>query len=187
MTMTHLTHLTRLRAMRLPLALAALALLSACVALPGVYTPPAPPPAGTPSSGTPATDVAFTALDGSPHMLSEYKGKFIVLALFTHWCPSCRAETPALNQFASDFGPKGAQVVAIEITGAGADKAQLFKDSLSVTYPLFFDASKAAAKAYAVRTNSTAVIIGADFTVRDRVENATTKDYLERMWAQHGQ
>jgi hypothetical protein len=82
----------RMRLLPMPAALLALA---GCASLPGIYELPPPPAAASaaPSAeapavariGAPAPDIAFTAVDGQRHLLSEYKGKFLALVFFAHW------------------------------------------------------------------------------------------------------
>jgi hypothetical protein len=92
-----------------------------------------------------------------------------------------------VRQFAAKYGPQGAQVIGVEDSGAGADKVQLFKDSLSVEYPLFFDTSRQIARTFNIQATSTTFILSSDFVVRDKVELGTSQAYLEEMWAKYGQ
>ncbi len=77
---------------------------------------------------------------------------------------------PDVRQFADTYGPKGAQVIAVEDSGVAEDKVLLFKESLGVTYPIFYDPTKTALKTYGIRITSTTFIITPDFYVRERVE-----------------
>jgi peroxiredoxin len=78
-------------------------------------------------------------------------------------------------------------VIGVEDSGGSAEKVGLFAQSLGVTYPLFHDESQQIAQTFAVKVTSTTYIISADFVVRDRVEDGTSKAYLEKMWARYGQ
>ena len=78
-------------------------------------------------------------------------------------------------------------MIGVEDSGAGADKVGLFQSSLGVEYPLFHDESRQVDQVFNVKINSTTFIISPDFVVRDRVEDGTSKDYLERMWTRYGQ
>jgi peroxiredoxin len=78
-------------------------------------------------------------------------------------------------------------VIGVEDSGAGADKLALFRQSLGVTYPLFYDESQQVGQTFHVEATSTTYIISSDFVIRDRVEDGTTKGYLEEMWARYGQ
>jgi hypothetical protein len=93
---------------------------------------------------------------------------------------------PVIRQFADQYGPKGAQVIGIEDSGAGADKVGLFGQSLGATYPLFHDESRQIGQTFNIKVTSTLYIISSDFVVRDRVEDGTTQAYLEGAWARFG-
>ena len=92
-----------------------------------------------------------------------------------------------MQRFADTYGPAGAQVVAIEDSGVGLDKVNLFARTLNVRYPLYFDPTRKITPAYAIRTSSTAYVISPDFVVRERVEEGATFEYLERKWKLHGE
>ncbi len=98
-------HWATMRRSLLPLLTALV--LAGCASLPGIYERPAPvrevpaaPAAPVASAGAPtpaetappvaqvdkpAPELAFTAIGGQRHLLSEYRGKFIALVFFAHW------------------------------------------------------------------------------------------------------
>lgn len=80
----------------------------------------------------------------------------------------------------------GGQVIGVEDSGGKADKVTLFRDSLGVQYPLFFDPTRKVARAYDVTRASTTYIVSADFIVREKIETGVSEAYLERMWEMFG-
>lgn len=74
----------------------------------------------------------------------------------------------------------------MEDSGADASKVELFRKSLGVTYPLFYDESKALVRTYAIAATSTTFIISPDFVVREKVEGGTGRGFLEYAWGLHG-
>ncbi len=49
--------------------------------------------------------------DGSRRTLADYRGRVVVLNFWATWCPPCRAEMPALDRLAADYGERGVVVL----------------------------------------------------------------------------
>jgi thiol-disulfide isomerase/thioredoxin len=61
-----------------------------------------------------APEFAFQMVaDGSPHSLSEYRGKVVLLNIWATWCPSCREEMPDLDRLQQQYGNDGLVVIAV--------------------------------------------------------------------------
>lgn len=58
--------------------------------------------------------VAFTDAAGKPHMLSEFRGKYVLLNLWATWCGPCVKELPALAKLKGEV-PDGFTVVAVNV------------------------------------------------------------------------
>lgn len=52
-------------------------------------------------------------LDGKPHALAEYKGRWLLVNFWASWCAPCMEEIPALIAAQNTHGPKGLQVLGI--------------------------------------------------------------------------
>jgi thiol-disulfide isomerase/thioredoxin len=114
-------------------ALAVLA-LSACAARgPATGTRPVPGvPAASPiaSSGSPGLDprgtpealpdLSLPDLAGRPRALSEFRGAPLLLDVWATWCDPCRHSLPEWDALATELGPRGLQVVAVNIDSADA-------------------------------------------------------------------
>jgi thiol-disulfide isomerase/thioredoxin len=73
--------------------------------------------------------------DGISQVLSQYKGKIIVLNFWATWCPPCREEMPELSELYTAYKNKNVVVLGIAI-----DELSLVKDfsiATPVSYPLF--------------------------------------------------
>ena len=58
--------------------------------------------------------VAFTDAAGKPHMLSEFRGKYVLLNMWATWCGPCVKELPALAKLKGEV-PDGFTVVAVNV------------------------------------------------------------------------
>ena len=61
-----------------------------------------------------APAVAFTDAAGKPHMMSEFKGRYVLLNLWATWCGPCVKELPQLAKLQGEV-PSGFTVVAVNV------------------------------------------------------------------------
>ena len=94
-------------------------------------------PAKTPTA---ITDVAFTGADGKRHMLSEFKGHYVLLNLWATWCAPCVKELPALARLQAELPSANLEVVPVDIArGTPADAAAFLKAHGAAPLPAFID------------------------------------------------
>ena len=63
----------------------------------------------------------------------------MVLDFYATWCEPCRAETPHLVRLQNEYGPKGLQVIGLNVGGdEDRDKVPDFAKEFSIQYPLGF-------------------------------------------------
>lgn len=72
--------------------------------------------------------------EGKQQLLSQWKGKPIVLNFWASWCAPCVREMPALSKTQLDFASRGVQVLGIGIDSPQA--IQEFKQKHQISYPL---------------------------------------------------
>ncbi len=80
-------------------------------------------------------EIAFPDLEGKPHLLSEWKGKIVIVNFWATWCPPCVEEMPEFVQLQNELGPKGVQFIGI-LTDDEADAARDFLKTMPVNYPI---------------------------------------------------
>ena len=80
------------------------------------------------------------ALDNNQRAaLSDYKGKVVVLDFYATWCEPCRAETPHLVRLQNEFGPKGFQVIGLNVGGdEDREKVPGYAKEFNIQYPLAY-------------------------------------------------
>lgn len=139
--------------------------------------------------GQTAPSINLTRLDGSSFRLSEYRNKkIVILNFFGTWCPPCRAEIPALDEFYHRHEKK---VVLVGVSQNEKDKAvRKFLDNLNVDFPVVMDPrSGAVSERFRVPTLPTTVVINRDGRVayyRPGMLRRWDYEYLERLVNNNG-
>lgn len=93
-------------------------------------------PAPQPMLPASALDAALKTVDGKEFKLSELKGKALVIDLWATWCGPCRYEIPELVKFHNTYGPRGFEVVGLDID-PGSDtpaSVQSFMKEFNINY-----------------------------------------------------
>jgi cytochrome c biogenesis protein CcmG/thiol:disulfide interchange protein DsbE len=83
----------------------------------------------------PAPDFERPTYDGGRVRLSRYRGKAVLLNFWATWCEPCRAETPWLVKLSRVYGPRGLQVVGIDMEDDRADVLR-FVRAAGIRYPV---------------------------------------------------
>lgn len=131
----------------------------------GMFTPP---PVFALSVGDAAPAFALTTLDGKKISLDELKGKKPVMLVFwATWCPNCKAEVPAVNKIAAQFGPKGLAVIGINAgINDSAAKTRAYAERNRLAYDTAFDTNSIITRKYGVIGVPTIVMIDRRGVVR---------------------
>ena len=134
------------------LLLSALLLFSACASAQDAAPTPAP-----------AFTLPLLTKDGSAS-LQDYRGKVIYLDFWASWCGPCRVSLPLLDKLRAELGPRGFEVLAINLDEDARD-GRAFLDEIPVSYPTLFDNAGTAA-AYELRGMPTAYLIDRKGNIR---------------------
>jgi peroxiredoxin len=82
----------------------------------------------------PAAQVPIPLPDGKKITLQQYRGKVVLLAIFSTMCPDCIDNIEMLSRVQKDFGPRGFQAIG----GAGDDNAQYLVSGFVQRYKIGF-------------------------------------------------
>jgi len=142
----------------------------------GCYNAPDPGAltGGGPGSltGAPAQSFDVRRTDGRVDSLAQHRGSVVLLNLWATWCPPCRDELPALEQFARSYA--GRVVVLGVDQGESASVARDFARARGVTYPILVDLSEQYGRAYQGLGLPTTVIVDRDGHVVRGIDGAMT-------------
>ena len=110
--------------------------------------------------GTQAPPVTVEDLDGKPVDLGRYIGKHpVMLEFWATWCPLCKALEPALKAAHARYGAT-VQFIAIGV-GVNETPASIKRHLAAhpLPFPVWYDASGAAVRAYQAPTTSYIVVL----------------------------
>lgn len=79
---------------------------------------------------------SFYTYDGKKYRLSDFNGKYILLNLFSSYCPPCMVELKVLQKLNDTCSNKGLQVISLMIDREGAPLLPKIVSSRNLTYPV---------------------------------------------------
>lgn len=136
----------------------------------------------------PAPATPFTAESLQPTNLHHFRGKVVVLNLWTTWCGPCAKEIPSLQRLAKRLPADKFAVVAVNQDGEGASTARAFLEKHGVTdLPVYLDPKGRLAQELTVQSFPSSFVIVADGTVVASIEgqadwdNEDLVDYLSQL------
>jgi cytochrome c biogenesis protein CcmG, thiol:disulfide interchange protein DsbE len=94
----------------------------------------------SPREGFFAPDFTLDTLDGEKIMLSDLRGKIVVINLWATWCLPCRAETPALEKSYEQYKDAGVVILGVDLTNQDSiPDVESFIQEFKLTYPILLD------------------------------------------------
>ena len=89
------------------------------------------------------------ALPQGRSSIASLSGKVVYVDFWASWCVSCLASFPFMEQMQRELGPKGLQVVGVNLDQKPAD-AQRFLASHHVSFPIAVGTNESCAKQFGV-------------------------------------
>jgi peroxiredoxin len=103
------------------------------------------PPAWVSDLDQPVPALQIQLLDGCVVNLEQLRGKVVLVNFWATWCPYCRHEMPAMEEFYSDYRDQGFEILALSQDDAAAPVVE-FMAKENYHFPVAMaDASVAAA------------------------------------------
>lgn len=107
-----------------------------------VNAPATPPKGNVPATFVPATawEAPLNTIEGKPFKLGDLKGKVLVLSLWATWCGPCRNEVPELVQMQSEYGPRGFEIIGLDIDpeSDSPEEVKAFMKEFKINYKVAF-------------------------------------------------
>jgi thiol-disulfide isomerase/thioredoxin len=77
----------------------------------------------------------FADASGTQRVLSDWRGKVLVVNFWATWCAPCVEEMPDLQSVRDEYSARGVEVLGVGIDNAG--NVVEFRDRLAIRFPLF--------------------------------------------------
>ena len=111
-----------------------------------------------------APDFVLKDMDGKEIRLADYRGKVVLLAFSTTWCPHCKKMPPYLNELLGTYGDRGLVMFNIDIQEP-LKKVRAFANKYDIKYGVLLDEKAMAAKAYNVRGVPSLILVDKEGTI----------------------
>ncbi len=79
--------------------------------------------------GKVAPPIAASDVDGTKVSLADLKGKVVLVDFWATWCPPCVAEIPTYRGLTDQYGPKGFEILAVNLDSAREGSKNAAKDA----------------------------------------------------------
>lgn len=95
-----------------------------------------------------ATDFTVTSASGKSRNLSDFAGRPIVVNMWATWCYPCTSELPTFNKLAKEYKGDVTFLMINDEASSERKNVEKFIKENNYTFPLYFDYSGSASRAY---------------------------------------
>ena len=127
--------------------------------------------------GAKAPDFELKTLAGDTVKLSDLKGKKVMLNFWATWCPPCKAEMPAMEEFHKEVG-EDIVILAVNIDPHLDVKA--FVDENKITFPIPLDEEDTVNETYQVLSIPTTYFIDTKGNIGNKYIGAMNLDAMKQ-------
>jgi thiol-disulfide isomerase/thioredoxin len=115
------------------------------------------------TAGPMAAEFALTSLEGKQINLKDYRGKVVLLNFWATWCPPCRIEIPGLKNLQKKYGPKGFQVIGMDVISEDdVNDVREFEKQFGLNYPVVLADNDIGKQYGGLIGTPTSILIGCD-------------------------
>ncbi|TDL63021.1 redoxin domain-containing protein [Rhodococcus qingshengii] len=127
--------------------------------------------------GAKAPDFELKTLSGDTVKLSDLKGKKVMLNFWATWCPPCKAEMPAMEEFHKEAGD---EVVILAVNIDPHLDVKAFVDENGITFPIPLDAEDKVNETYQVLSIPTTYFIDTKGNIGNKFIGAMNLDAMKQ-------
>lgn len=127
------------------------------------------PPAALTALPASALEADLKTMEGKAFKLADLKGKVLVIDLWATWCGPCRMSTPELVSLQKEYGPKGFEVIGLDIDpdSDSPEDVKKFADEFDINYKLAFAERELAISLMRGNSIPQSIVVGRDGRIID--------------------
>jgi peroxiredoxin len=127
--------------------------------------------------GVKAPDFELENLSGEKVKLSDYHGKKVILNFWATWCPPCKKEMPAMEEF---YQKAGDDVVILAVNIDPQYDVKGFTDKMQITFPILLDRNDKVNSTYSIMTIPTTYFINEEGLITNKYLTSMTVELMEQ-------
>jgi len=116
-----------------------------------------------------APDFAVPDLAGQAVRLSAFRGKVVLLNVWTTWCAPCREEMPSMERLHARLRGRDFQLLAVSQDEGGKSVVEPFVRELGLSFPILVDPDRQVGERYGVWGYPESFVIDRNGYVVERV------------------
>ncbi len=140
-----------------------------------------------PQKGFLAPDFSLADPKGNRYSLAALRGRPVLINMWATWCPPCRAEMPAIEQYYRQYQQQGLIVLAVDATNQDYPLDIVpFAQDYGLTFPVLLDETGDVGRKYQLRSLPSSFFINRDGSVAEVViggpmSGALLRTYIEEI------
>jgi cytochrome c biogenesis protein CcmG/thiol:disulfide interchange protein DsbE len=130
-----------------------------------------------------APDFSIVDLSGKTVRLSAFRGRVVLVNVWTTWCPPCRDEMPSMERLYRELAGPDFELLAVSEDEGGVDVVRRFAEDLGVTFPVLYDPERQVGTRYGVWGYPETFVIDRGGRIVEHVIGPRTWDTPEQLAA----
>ncbi len=122
--------------------------------------------------GDKAPDFELQNSKGETVVLSELRGKVVLVNFWATWCPPCRAEIPSMDELYQSYAEGNFEILAINIEANGPEIMPGFSREFPHSFPVLFDTDGVVQERYGVYKFPETFVLDKDGIIVEKVVGA---------------
>jgi len=139
----------------------------------------------TNAAADPVSEFSLLDLDGKPHRLAPYKGKWIIINYWATDCPPCLKEIPELERFHQVHKDKDAVVVGVNYEDIKLPWLKDFIKSVKMTYPVLLAEPDRVTPFGPIKILPTTIIVSPEGELMGAQAGAVTEEMIDHYIRDH--
>ena len=138
-----------------------------------------------PQVGFQAPDFELETFAGDRYLLSELRGRPVLINFWTSWCPPCRSEMPAIQKVYDEFQDQGFIVLGVNSTHQdNLGDAITFTQIRKLSFPILLDRDGSVGSLYEVRALPSTFFVDPQGIIQEVVIGGPMSEALLRIRAE---